>query len=180
VALKTLTEMHLFVAHLIAERRTKAFIAAQTGYSESWIRELGREPLLVCRVKEIRDELTAARVQKVTDLGGFFDDASVEAAKGLQELSKEADSDSVRRGAINDILAYSPNAPKQVKFLPDAGDQRLIQLGVAVVDGMKEALLESGQKDVVELLEGDGFEDLGDNGDEKLALRSGGVPVREV
>ena len=131
--------MHLFVAHLLAERRSRGDIASQTGYKEAWIGTLANDPMVKLRVKEIRDEITSLRVQRASDLGAFFDDASIEAGRGLQELSLSADSDAVRRGACKDILALSPNSPKEVKFAPDSSDQRLIQLGVAVVEGMKEA-----------------------------------------
>ena len=168
--------MHLFVAHLIAERQPRALIAKATGYKERYIGTLAQEPLLKLRVNQIRDEMTSRRIERATDLGAFFDEAAVGAAKRLEELSIEADTDAVKRGAINDILAYSPNAPKMVKFQPDAGDQRLIQLGVAVVEGMKEALTESGRKDVVDLFEGEDYHVM----DEALAVEAGRVVVREV
>ena len=93
MALQRLNEMHLFVAHLLAERRSRGDIASQTGYKEAWIGTLANDPMVKLRVKEIRDEITSLRVQRASDLGAFFDDASVDAAKGLSELSRWADSD---------------------------------------------------------------------------------------
>lgn len=177
MALQRLNEMHLFVAHLLAERRSRADIASQTGYKERWIGDLANDPMVKLRVKEIRDEITSLRVQRASDLGAFFDDAALDAATGLRELSKVADTDAVRRGACNDVLALSPNAPKQMKFAPDAGDQRLIQLGVAVVEGMKEALSETGREEVVDLVEGEGFKVAGEGVKE---LARGRMQAREV
>jgi len=181
-ALQTLTPEHLFVAHLIAERRTNAEIAQATKYSEDYVGTLRGDTLIRLKVREISDEIEAKRIQSVTDLGMFFNNAAIEAASGVLDLARSAEMENVRLGACKDILDRAPDAPKAVKYEPSASEKRIIQLGLAAVEGMKEALAETGRKDVVELIEGQDWMEgqFADNDGGSDIPGDGGLVVREV
>jgi len=152
---KPLSTRQIFVALLDATGLKSEEIALQTGYSVDTISRLRQNPLYVLRRDEFRRQIEQGIIERAIDLGRKFDLEAHKAFETLRQLCKSADSDAVRLNAAKDILDRAPNAPKARKITESPGQVGLIlQIGAPVVEGMKEALSDVGENDVLELIEG--------------------------
>jgi len=139
-------------------------IAEVVGYSPNNVRHIRRtNPHYVAYVKELREQLTSEVIAKTADLATRFDLEAPEAFETIKDLHKHSEMDTVRLGAAKDILDRAPNAPKIKQHIEGRDSHIILQLGVAQVEGIKEALADVGEREGIELLEGEGYEQVSDS-----------------
>lgn len=167
-----LTARQKLAATLEAAGRKPVEIVEEVGISKSALARLKDNQLYQAKVAEIQREIEDRLITNASDWGYRVDKEAERAFETLQHLHEHAENESVRRRAAVDIWDHAPNAPRAAG-VGDAGGV-VIQIAVGALEGMKEALGETGRGSVVELIEGADYMVVG--GEEKV----GEIKAREV
>ena len=159
-----LSPRHILAAHMFAAGDSCEIVAAETGFAAATLRSYkSNETLFVQKIQEIRAQVEIALTQNTINLALRYDGLAHKATDVSEQILKDAsESVELRHGTatvniIKDVMDRAPNSPKSHKFIEGAQAQLIIQLGTKAVDNINEALKDIGRGDVVELIEGDDY-----------------------
>ena len=159
--LVNLSPRHILAAHMLASGKSLAETAAETSFSVDTLKRYkSSEDLFKHKIQEIRAQVEEALIQHTINLAIRFDGLAHKATDVSEAILDDAvDSVELRHSTatvniVKDVLDRAPNSPKSRKFVEGTQAQLVIQLGMKAVEGIKEALTDIGDTDVVDLIEG--------------------------
>ncbi len=163
LSLKELLVLHMDLAGIYKD----AAIATASGYAVGSLNGVRKKPLYQAAFKKMLEQVKARQQEVVLGIGERFDALLPEALTTFQELNKSADSDSVRIRAAENICDRAPNGPRKT-LTNDKAPQRalFLQLGEGKLKEIRSALLDAGNKDVLDLLEFVDYQTVGREGAE--------------
>ena len=146
------------VALLDARGCSDAEIADATGYSNNYIWRIKNElPDYPVVVGEFKREIAERVIDDTADAITMFNSKVPTMINNLEGLALDANKEGVRLRATMDWLDRAPDSPKRVSRQENT-EERKIVFSVQNVENMQAALIDVGADEVVDLLEGEGFE----------------------
>lgn len=159
--LVNLSPRHILAAHMLASGCSLEETAAETHFHVTTLKSYkASEEVFKNKIQEIRAQVEKALIQQTINLAIRYDGLAHKATDISEQILNDATDDIDRRhgtattNIIKDVMDRAPNSPKSRKFIEGTQAQLIIQLGMKAVEGIKEALSDVGDEDVVELIEG--------------------------
>ena len=167
----TLSPRDVLIAFLDTLNHTNVQIADKVGCSVATVTKVRKNPAFKLKKAEIQHRVEEELIREAGNLALRFDLEASKAFDTLVALHTGAEAENVRLGAAKDILDRAPNAPKSQKLTDGTAQGVTIVLGAPAVEGMVEALKDVGEGEVVELLEGEGFQEVATEESNERELR---------
>lgn len=135
-------------------------ISDATGYNANYIWRIRNEtPGYAATVSDFRKEVKERVLDSVANIAEVYNDQVPAMTDNLKELALNGQKEGIRLRATQDWLDRAPKAPKRISRNEQAIEHSII-FSVKQIDNMKSALADVGQDDVVDLLAGEGYEEL--------------------
>lgn len=133
--------------------------------SPLFLMRLRKHPEYTSLYKRFREEDEAKKETEIKDPGDFLNSQIVESLKTLIEIR---DDPAIKAGdrlkATREILNRASEAPQETERGGNANPQVILQIPYSQVETIKKLAHEEGQDDIIELLEGEGYKNLGSEG----------------
>jgi len=156
--LQNLKPAHEIVALLEARGCTFSEIADATGYAYNYIFRIRSEvPGYQQLVAEFKREIQERVIDQTADAITMFNSKVPAMVNNLETLALGAYKEGVRLRATMDWLDRAPDAPKRVAR-EEHTEERKIVFSIQQADNIRNAMLDVGREDVLNLLEGRDFE----------------------
>jgi transcriptional regulator with XRE-family HTH domain len=156
--IKNFKSAHEIVALLEARGCSDAEIAEATGYSNNYIWRIRNElPEYALALSDFKREIQERVIDDTADAITKFNSKVPVMIDNLENLALRANKEGVQLKATTDWLDRAPDAPKRVSR-EEHSEERKIVFSIQQSENMKDALVDIGADEVVELLEGEGFE----------------------
>jgi len=158
-ATRKMTPAYETVALLVARGLRNAQISDVTGYHPNYVWRIKTETEgFDALVAEFKREIQDNMIDEAADISRVFNDEVVGMAENLKSLAYTAQKEGIRLNATKDWLDRAPDAPKRIQRNETSEEHKII-FGLTQVENMKAALVDVGESETVELLEGIDYEE---------------------
>lgn len=151
----------VIAAYLEATGRFSAKeIADRVGESPEWLFGIRVKPGYKLQYTQALKEIVRKSCEGADDFGDLLDREIADSIATLVEIRDNVfNSANARLKASDAILSRAPKAPKPQQLVEQ--QHTVIHIPLAQLDGIKKGLVEEGQQDLIDLIEGEDFEEVG-------------------
>jgi len=122
-------------------------------------------------VTEFKREIQERLIQETVDAAAMLNRRVPTMVNNLEDIALRGDKESNRLKATQDWLDRAPDAPKRISR-SEIQEDRNIVLTLRQVDNIKEALMDVGADDVLELIEGEDFSEIAPPADGPVVINA--------
>ncbi len=135
-------------------------ISDATGYNANYIWRIRNETEgYAAALADFKKEIHDRTIDAVANIAEVFNEHVPVMAQELRTIALHGQKEETRLRAVQDWLDRAPKAPKRISRNEQAIEHSIIFSGKQIVN-MKAALTDVGSDEVVELLEGSGYEEV--------------------
>jgi hypothetical protein len=145
------------VALMDARGAPPSEIAEATNYTPNYIWRIQNElPQYPGVMADFKREIQERIIDETVDAVNMFNRKVPKMIDNLEDLALNADKEGIRLRGTMDWLDRAPDAPKRVSRQENTEERKII-FSLQQVDNMRAALIDVGETEVLELLEGEDY-----------------------